>query len=276
MSDAVVIDVTTQGVTMPTATITGATQGLGRALAEALAARGWDLVVTARDASALLSTVASLRRHGHVVAGLAGDVSDSVHRGEVVDLVAEVTGNSGLDLLVNNASTLGPVPLRPLRDLTTDDLAAVLAVNVLAPHALVRSLLPALETAKGAVIDVSSDAGVEHYETWGGYGASKAALDHLTLTLAAETPTIALYAVDPGDMRTAMHQAAFAGEDISDRPLPEEVAVPGILTLIDSRPESGRYRAADLASDRTTNGTTDGTTDLTTDLTGEVAPGVAS
>jgi NAD(P)-dependent dehydrogenase (short-subunit alcohol dehydrogenase family) len=268
MSDAVVIDVTTQGVTMPTATITGATQGLGRALAEALAARGWDLVVTARDASALSGTVASLRRHGHVVAGLAGDVSDSVHRDEVVDLVAEVTGPSGLDLLVNNASTLGPVPLRPLRDLTTDDLAAVLAVNVLAPHALVRSLLPALETAKGAVIDVSSDAGVEHYETWGGYGASKAALDHLTLTLAAETPTIALYAVDPGDMRTAMHQAAFAGEDISDRPLPEEVAVPGILALLDSRPASGRYRAADLASALTT--------DLATDPTREVAPGVAS
>lgn len=241
---------------MPTATITGATQGLGRALAEALAARGWDLVVTARDASALARAVDSLRRHGHVVAGLAGDVSDSVHRDEVVDVVTEATGPSGLDLLVNNASTLGPVPLRPLRDLTTDDLAAVLAVNVLAPHALTRSLLPALETVGGVVIDVSSDAGVEHYETWGGYGASKAALDHLALTLAAETPTIHVYAVDPGDMRTTMHQAAFSGEDISDRPLPEEVAVPGILALLDARPASGRYRAADLTS--------------------EVAPGVAS
>ncbi|MFC3805813.1 SDR family oxidoreductase [Terrabacter sp. MAHUQ-38] len=249
---------------MPTATITGATQGLGRALAEALAARGWDLVVTARDASALANAVDSLRRHGHVVVGLAGDVSDSVHRDEVVDVATEVTGPSGLDLLVNNASTLGPVPLRAVRDLTSEDLAAVLAVNVLAPHALVRSLLPVLETAAGTVIDVSSDAAVEHYETWGGYGASKAALDHLTLTLAAETPTIHLYAVDPGDMRTAMHQAAFAGEDISDRPLPEDVAVPGILALLDARPPSGRYRAADLLAD-TTSG-----------IPNAVAPGVAS
>jgi NAD(P)-dependent dehydrogenase (short-subunit alcohol dehydrogenase family) len=232
---------------MPTALITGATQGLGRALADALAGRGWDLVVTARDDTALADAVDALRRHGHDVVGVAGDVSDSVHRDDVVDVVSELTGPAGLDLLVNNASTLGPVPLRALRDLTTDDLATVLAVNVLAPHALTRALLPALEAAHGTVIGISSDACVEHYETWGAYGASKAALDHLTLTLGAETPGVHAYAVDPGDMRTAMHQAAFSGEDISDRPLPEEVAVPGLLALLASLPPSGRYRAADLA-----------------------------
>src|SRR6478752_8391737 len=134
MSDAVAIDLTNQGVHMPTALITGATQGLGRALSEALAARGWSLLVTARDPSAVSATVDVLRRHGHGVVGLAGDVSDAVHRHELAGVVREVTGDAGLDLLVNNASTLGPVPLRPLRDLTSDDLGAVLAVNVLAPH----------------------------------------------------------------------------------------------------------------------------------------------
>ena len=231
---------------MPTALITGATQGLGRALAEALAARGWDLVVTARDASRLADTVVALRSNGRDVVGLVGDVSDAVHRHEVADVVTEVVGAHGLDLLVHNASTLGPVPLRPLRDLSVDDLAGVLSVNVLAPHALTRSLLPTVEAAHGTLLSISSDAGVEHYETWGAYGASKAALDHLTLTVAAETPTIRAYAVDPGDMRTAMHQAAFPGEDIGDRPLPEDVAVPGILALLANRPVSGRYRAADL------------------------------
>lgn len=233
---------------MSTALITGATQGLGRALAGALAARGWDLVVTARNASRLAETVSALRGHGHDVVGLAGDVSDAVHRDEVAHVVTEIAGTHGLDLLVHNASTLGPVPLRPLRDLSAEDLAAVLSVNVVAPHALTRSLLPTLEAARGTLLSISSDAGVEHYETWGGYGASKAALDHLTLTVATETPTIRAYAVDPGDMRTAMHQAAFPGEDIGDRPLPEEVAVPGILALLAARPASGRYRAVDLAA----------------------------
>lgn len=237
---------------MPTALISGATRGLGRALSDALSARGWDLVVTARSATDVAETVESLRHHGHGAVGVAGDVSDAVHRSEVVDVVREMAGPSGLDLLVNNASALGPVPLRPLRELTTDDLAAVLAVNVLAPHALLRDLLPLIVTASGVVIDVSSDAGVEHYETWGGYGASKAALDHLTLTLAAEEPGIRAYAVDPGDMRTAMHQAAFTGEDISDRPLPDDVAVPAVMALLDARPASGRYRAADLLPATTT------------------------
>ena len=231
---------------MATALITGASKGLGRALAAALAARGWDLVVTARHASALDEAVATLRVQGHAVTGLVGDVADPGHRTDVAEVVRRATGSSGLDLLVNNASTLGPVPLRPLQEVTPDELLAVLAVNVVGPHALTRALLPLLEAAGGILLDVSSDAGIEHYETWGAYGASKAALDHLTLTLAAEAPGIRAYAVDPGDMRTAMHQAAFAGEDISDRPLPEEVAVPGILALLDARPESGRYRASDL------------------------------
>ena len=244
---------------MPTALITGATRGLGRALASVLADRGWRLVVTARHAGELADAVSDLSDRGPSrtsgttprgdasVVGLAGDVSDVVHRREVAAAVSRLAGDDGLDLLVNNASTLGPVPLRPVRDLTTDDLAAVLAVNVLAPHDLVRSLLPALEAAHGVVVNVSSDAGVEHYETWGGYGASKAALDHLTLTLAQEVSGIRAYAVDPGDMRTAMHQDAFPGEDISDRPLPEAVAVPGILALLAAGPPSGRYRAAELA-----------------------------
>ena len=238
---------------MPTALVTGATQGLGRALAEALAVRGWDLVVTARDADRLAGTVSALRDHGHDVVGVAGDVSDAVHRDAVAGVVTGVVtgpagpaGPDGLDLLVHNASTLGPLPLRPLGDLSTDDLAAVLAVNVVAPHALTCSLLPSLEAVGGTVVAISSDAGVEHYETWGAYGASKAALDHLTLTLGAEVPSIRAYALDPGDMRTALHQAAFPGEDIGDRPLPEEVAVPGILALLASRPANGRYRAADL------------------------------
>ena len=230
---------------MSTALVTGATQGLGLALARALTARGWSVVVTARTPDDVTRTVHALGTE-HAV-GVAGDVADAVHRREVVETVIRVTDGRGLDLLVNNASTLGPVPLRALRDLSANELATVLAVNVLAPHALVRDLLPALEAAGGAIVSVSSDAAVEHYETWGGYGASKAALDHLTLTLGAEVPAIRAYAVDPGDMRTAMHQDAFPGEDIGDRPLPDEVAVPGILALLDRRPPSGRYRAADAA-----------------------------
>ncbi|GAB3048933.1 SDR family oxidoreductase [Intrasporangium mesophilum] len=272
---------------MPTALITGATRGLGRALASALADRGWRLVVTARGTYDLSDTVTDLSGRtaspgtlstpagDATVVGVVGDVADAVHRREVVAAVAELVGDAGLDLLVNNASTLGPVPLRPVRDLTTDDLAAVLAVNVLGPHDLVRSLLPALEVARGAVVNVSSDAGVEHYETWGGYGASKAALDHLTLTLAQEADGIRAYAVDPGDMRTAMHQDAFLGEDISDRPLPEEVAVPGILALLDARPPSGRYRAADLR-EGAAGGSSEASAGDTSDRTAAEHPAVVS
>ncbi|MFM6849565.1 MAG: SDR family NAD(P)-dependent oxidoreductase [Terrabacter sp.] len=240
---------------MPTALVTGATQGLGSVLAGTLADRGWNLVVTARDPARLDTTVAGLRDRGHRVAGVSGDVGDPSHREQVVAVTRATCGRAGLDLLVNNASTLGPVPLRPVAELTTEELAHVFAVNVLAPHALLRDLLPSLVAAGGALVDVSSDAALEHYETWGGYGASKAALDHLTLTLAAEAPGIRAWSVDPGDMRTAMHQAAFPGEDISDRPLPADVAVPALLTLIDTRPPSGRYRAAEVIAALRSGGT---------------------
>ena len=236
---------------MSTALVTGATQGLGLALARALAARGWSVVITARTAGDVTRTVRELGADRAV--GVAGDVADAIHRREVVEAVHGVVGDRGLDLVVSNASTLGPLPLRHLRDLGGDDLAAILAVNVLAPQALVHDLLPALEAARGTVVSLSSDAAVEHYEAWGGYGASKAALDHLTLTLGVEAPGIRAYAVDPGDMRTAMHQDAFPGEDISDRPLPDEIAVPGILSLVDRRPPSGRYRAADIAPTRSSD-----------------------
>ena len=228
----------------PTALITGASAGLGRALATALAGHGWQLVLTARTADEL-ALVASELSHSAQVVVRAGDVADSAHRDDLARLVREWAG-SRLDLLVHNASTLGPTPLRPLRDLVTSDLERVLLTNAVAPHALTRALLPMLEATGGIVISISSDAAIEHYETWGAYGASKATLDHLTLTLGAELGGIRAYAVDPGDMRTAMQQAAFPGEDIGDRPLPEAVAVPGLLALLEARPASGRYRAADL------------------------------
>lgn len=237
---------------MPLALVTGASRGLGRALATALADRGWALVLTARTPADLDRAVAEVgaasSAGADTVVGVAGDVSDAVHRRELVDTVHQRSATAGLDLLVANASTLGPLPMRGLRDLTGDDLAAVLAVNVLAPHELVRALLPDLERAGGAVVTLSSDAAVGHYETWGAYGASKAALDHLTLTLGAELPGVRAWALDPGDMRTGMHQDAFPGEDISDRPLPQEVAVPAVLALLDSRPPSGRLVAADVVA----------------------------
>lgn len=222
---------------MPTALITGASAGLGEALATALAARGWHLVITARGADRLHRVAGRLPGAASVVP-IAGDVADDAHRAEVV---AEIVRSGSLDLLVNNASTLGPTPLRPLARLSPAELTEVLAVNVIAPFALATALLPALTAAGGMVIDISSDAGVEHYPEWGAYGASKAALDHLTLTLCVENLDIACYAVDPGDMRTDMQQAAFPGADISDRRLPGEV-VPALLDLLGSRPPSGRYR----------------------------------
>ncbi len=172
---------------------------------------------------------------------LAGDVTDAAHR-EVLVQAANRLG--GLDLLVHNASTLGPTPLRPLEQVTIDDLRTVWQTNVGAPLVLTSALLPALRAADGVLVSLSSDAAIEHYEGWGLYGASKAGLDHVTLTYGEESGLTA-YAVDPGDMRTQMHQDAFAGEDISDRPLPETV-VPHLLGLLAARPPSGRYKAADF------------------------------
>jgi NAD(P)-dependent dehydrogenase (short-subunit alcohol dehydrogenase family) len=221
----------------PTAVITGASKGLGRALAGALAERGWHLVVDARDPGNLSAELPDA-----VV--IAGDVTDPTHRTAVVDAVA-VAGR--LDLLVNNASDLGPSPLPALAGYPLDALRRVYETDVLAPLALTQDLLPKLRAARGSVINVSSDAAVEAYPHWGGYGSAKAALDHVSAVLAVEEPEVAVYAVDPGDMRTDMHQAAFPGEDISDRPEPAAV-VPSFLRLLDVRPASGRYRAAELAA----------------------------
>lgn len=220
---------------MSVALITGGSAGLGLALLEALVDRGWTVITDGRDAERL----AGVPRSG--VVRVAGDVADPNHRS---DLVAEVERLGRLDLLVHNASTLGPVPLRPLRELTASDLTATWLVNAVAPHELTRALLPRLRAGNGVLISVSSDAAVEHYPTWGAYGAGKAALDHLTGTWAAEEGLLA-YAVDPGDLRTALHQAAFPGQDISDRPLPATV-VPAFLELLRRRPAAGRYRAADI------------------------------
>jgi len=225
---------------MPLAIITGASRGLGLALATALPARRWRLVVDGRDADRLATAVAGLPAPDLVTA-IPGDVADPAHR----DALAAAAGDR-LELLVNNASELGPSPLPALADLRVEDLQAVLAVNTLAPLALVQLTLPALRRAGGTVLDISSDAAVEAYAGWGGYGASKAALDRLTAVLAEEHPELHVYAVDPGDMNTAMHQAAFPGEDIGDRPAPETV-VPALLRLLDEPPPSGRYRAAELA-----------------------------
>ncbi len=228
---------------MKTALITGASLGLGRALALALAEDGWNLVVDARGRAGLVELLERVPDRNNVVA-VAGDVRDPTHRAE---LVAAAGGLGRLDLLVNNASTLGPTPLSPLRSADLKRLADVFEINVIAPAELSKALLPLLSASQGAVVNVSSDAGVEHYETWGLYGASKAALDHLTLTYAAENPEIRWYAVDPGDLRTRLQQEAFPGEDISDRLEPDAVA-PAILQILANRPPSGRYRAADLAT----------------------------
>ncbi|MEV5960729.1 SDR family oxidoreductase [Kribbella sp. NPDC051952] len=226
----------------PVALITGASAGLGLALAHGLADRGWALVIDARGAEALKDAADALAARTDVVP-LAGDITDADHR---ADLIEAVAGLGRLDLLVNNASYLGPSPLQTLETANLDELRRVYEVDVLAPLALTQALLPKLTRAAGVLINISSDAAVEAYETWGGYGSAKAALDHATRVLAAEHPTLAVYAVDPGDLRTAMHQAAFPGEDISDRPEPATV-VPAFLRLLDSRPESGRYRAAEFA-----------------------------
>jgi NAD(P)-dependent dehydrogenase (short-subunit alcohol dehydrogenase family) len=219
---------------MPNAIITGASRGLGLALARALAAQGWRLTLDARTAADLERAARELGRSTEVVA-LPGDVADAAHRRA---LVAAAGGD--IDLLVNNASLLGPSPQPALADYPLDILERVYRVNVLAPLALIQTALPVL--APGAVVvNVTSDAAVESYPGWGGYGSSKAALDQLSATLAAEHPGLKVYAVDPGDMRTRMHQEAFPDEDISDRPLPEAV-VPGLLELLREPHTSGRYR----------------------------------
>jgi NAD(P)-dependent dehydrogenase (short-subunit alcohol dehydrogenase family) len=227
----------------PAALITGASQGLGRAIAEALAARGWRLVVDARHRDRLDAAVAAMSGSPEVIA-IDGDVADPDHRAE---LVAAVNRLGRLDLLVNNASTLGSSPLPSLDTIDLNLLRRVYEVNVFAPLALTQPLLAMLAESGGTVVNVTSDAGVEAYETWGGYGSSKAALEQLSAILGTEQPKVRVLVVDPGDMRTEMHQDAFPGEDISDRPLPETV-MPHLLTLVDSDRPSGRYRLSEVTS----------------------------
>jgi NAD(P)-dependent dehydrogenase (short-subunit alcohol dehydrogenase family) len=226
----------------PTVLVTGAGRGLGLALARALLCGGWRVVVDARRAGHLASALPEAAAlPGALV--VPGDVTDPAHRDA---LASAVSGLGRLDLLVNNASDLGPSPLPRLADVPLAAVRRVYETNVLAPLALTQMFLPLLRASQGAVLNLSSDAAVEAYAGWGAYGSSKAALDQLTAVLAAEEPELAVYSVDPGDMRTEMHQAAFPGADISDRPAPEAV-VPALLRLIATRPPSGRVRAADLA-----------------------------
>ena len=218
---------------MPVGIVTGASRGLGLALARALDERGWELVVDARGAEALADATAGLER----VTAIAGDIADPDHRRALVDAAGD-----RIDLVVNNASLLGPSPMPRLADYPLDALREVYEANVLGPLALLQLALPRL--SEGAVaLDITSDAGAEPYDGWGGYGSSKAALEQLTRILGAEHPDLRIVAVDPGDMRTQMHQEAFPGEDISDRPLPE-ASVPGLLALVHGDAASGRYQAS--------------------------------
>jgi len=223
---------------MPVAIVTGASKGFGRAVARDLAASGWNLVIDARHADPLGEVAAELRDAGAAVSAHAGDVADAAHRRA---LVAAAATSGSLELLVNNASALGVSPLVGLAAYPLDELRRVYEVNALAPLALIQDAWDLLRSSTGTVVSVTSDASVEAYAGWGGYGSSKAALDQLVRVLGAEEPEMRFYAFDPGDMRTDMHQAAYPGEDISDRPWPEAV-VPALNRLLASGAPSGRYR----------------------------------
>ena len=235
---------------MSTALVTGASRGLGRALAAGLAREGFDLIIDARDAVALDAAAGALRAAGPaaqrpgstVVTAVPGDITDPAHRAA---LLAAAAAAGRLDLLVNNAGTLGASPLPALADYPPDELRAAFEANVIAPIALTQLVLPLLRASGGAVLNITSDAAVEAYTGWGGYGAAKAALEQASNVLAAEEPTLRVWWADPGDLRTDMHQLAFPGEDISDRPEPESV-VPAFVRLVTERLPSGRYRAAHL------------------------------
>jgi NAD(P)-dependent dehydrogenase (short-subunit alcohol dehydrogenase family) len=223
------------------AVVTGASRGLGLALASALAREGYTLIIDARDGDALAKAVAEI---GGQVTAVPGDITDPSHRAAIK---AAVEAAGGLDLLINNAGTLGASPLPALADYPVDELRTTFEVNVIAPIALTQLLLPPLRVRGGAVLNITSDAAVEAYAGWGGYGAAKAAIEQASSVLAAEEQTVRVWWVDPGDLRTEMHQQAFPGEDISDRPQPSFV-VPGFLRLIAERLPAGRYRAQDLLS----------------------------
>lgn len=224
-----------------TAVITGTSRGLGLAIARALAARGWQLIIDARGESALQKAYAELAAVTRVTA-VSGDITDKAHR-KALAVAAESAG--GVDLVINNAGILGPSPQPDLLDYPLDVLTHVFQVNVIAQLGVLQAVRTML-TDKATIINISSDAAVEPYAGWGGYGASKAAFEQLSAILAEENPSWRVYWVDPGDMRTEMHQKAFPGEDISDRPQPEE-SVPGILQLVDGDFANGRYQASQLA-----------------------------
>jgi len=225
---------------MASAIVTGASQGLGLELTRALADLGWQVVVDARHAEPLDRATTGLGDH---VLAVAGDITDPAHRRALVEAAV---ARGPLELVVNNASTLGPLPMPALAGYDLDAWRQTFEVNVVAPLALLQLALPALQAAAGTILDITSDAAVEGYEGWGGYGASKAALEQLSRVLAAEHPDLSVYWVDPGDMRTQMHQDAFGGADISDRP-PAADSVPGLLALVLGDYPSGRYRAHDVA-----------------------------
>ncbi len=232
---------------MATALVTGASRGLGRALAEGLGRLGWSVIIDARDPADLAVAEDALRgvlHPGATLVAIPGDVTDPAHRDTLAGAVEEL---GALDLLVNNASTLGASPLPPLTEYPIDELRRVLDVNTVAPLALVQAVWPWLSSSpRPRVVNVTSDAAVESYPGWGGYGMAKAALDHQSDVLAVEHGELRVWSVDPGDLRTQMHQEAFPGEDISDRPEPEAV-VPALLALIASERPSGRVRLAELA-----------------------------
>jgi NAD(P)-dependent dehydrogenase (short-subunit alcohol dehydrogenase family) len=223
---------------MPVALVTGGSRGFGRALAIDLAMDDWALIIDGRDESALQQTADHLIGLGSQTIAIAGDVADPDHRSALIESALDL---GSLDLLVNNASTIGSSPMPRIETYPLDELRHVYEVNVLAPLALLQAALPQLRRTQGTVVSLSSDAATEAYEGWGGYGSSKAALDQLHRILAAEESLLHVYQFDPGDMRTEMHQAAFPGEDISDRPEPE-TAVPPLRALLESGAPSGRYR----------------------------------
>jgi NAD(P)-dependent dehydrogenase (short-subunit alcohol dehydrogenase family) len=225
---------------MATAIVTGGSKGLGLALSRALADLGWHVVIDARHADDLDAVATGL---GGRVTPIVGDVADADHRRALLDAVGP---DADLELVVNNASSLGPLPMPTLDAYPLDGWRDTFEVNVVAPLALVQLALPQLVANAGRIVNITSDAGVEGYEGWGGYGASKAALEQMSRVLAAEHPELGVYWVDPGDMRTDMHQDAFPGEDISDRP-PAEASVPGLLAIVLGELPSGRYVARDLA-----------------------------
>lgn len=221
------------------AIVTGASRGLGLATAHALSRDGWTLIVDGRDRDTLIRAAARL---GAATTAIPGDVADTAHRQALVETAGKL---GGLDLVVNNASLLGPSPQPRLDTYPLDVLRRVYEVNVYAPLALTQLALPLLRERRGVVVNITSDAATESYAGWGGYGSSKAALNQITRILAAEEPELSVYSYDPGDMNTRMHQEAFPGEDISDRPPPED-SVPGLVALVEDRPPSGAYKVGEI------------------------------